>query len=152
MSLNAALLRSSFELIVERAPNLTHHFYDVFFARYPHVRPMFSRTMREKQEQMLTSALVAVLDHVEDAPWLTQTLHGLGARHVGYGVTTEMYGWVGECLLQALSDVAGSDWTPELAQEWTKAYGVISSLMLAGAAQVEARASVQAVRPSASAH
>jgi hypothetical protein len=28
-----------------------------------------------------------VLDHLEDAPWLTDTLGALGAKHVGYGVT-----------------------------------------------------------------
>ena len=38
MPLNNELLRSSFELVVERAPNLTERFYDILFARYPQTR------------------------------------------------------------------------------------------------------------------
>jgi hemoglobin-like flavoprotein len=84
---------------------------------------------------MLGAALVAVLDHLEDASWLTSTLKGMGAKHVEYGVTTEMYGWVGASLLATLAEVGGKDWTPELAAAWTEAYGAIASLMQAGAAE-----------------
>jgi len=114
MSLNVDLLRQSFELVVERAPDLTHRFYEILFERYPATREMFSAARRGQQENMLTQALVAVMDHLEDAPWLTSTLHGLGARHVHYGVSDEMYAWVGDALLSTLAEVAGDDWTPEL--------------------------------------
>jgi hemoglobin-like flavoprotein len=79
----------------------------------------------------LTSALVAVLDHLEDAPWLQTTLGALGAKHVGYGVTREMYDWVGASLLATLAEVAGPAWTPDLQGAWSEAYGAIASLMQA---------------------
>lgn len=82
---------------------------------------------------MLQDAIVAVVDHVEDATWLTTTLHGLGGRHVGYGVTDEMYDWVGECLLATLAELAGEAWTPPVALAWTEAYGEIAGLMKEGA-------------------
>ena len=78
---------------------------------------------------MLTDALVAVIDHLEDAPWLTGTLAALGAKHKEYGVTPEMYGWVGASLLAALAEAAGKDWTPEAEKAWTDAYGAIVGLM-----------------------
>lgn len=133
--LNAEVLRSSFELVVTRSPSLTKRFYEIFFTRFPEVRPMFgaSPARQAHQEKMLTDALVAVLDHVEDAPWLTRTLFSLGERHVGYGVRDEMYGWVGECLLATLSEVAGAAWTGEVEKAWTDAFGAIVSLMLDGA-------------------
>jgi hemoglobin-like flavoprotein len=59
----------------------------------------------------------------------------MGAKHVDYGVTTEMYGWVGESLLATLAEVAGADWTPPLAIAWTEAYGAIAGLMQMGAAE-----------------
>ena len=132
MSLNVHALRQSFELVVERAPDLTHRFYDILFARYPEARPLFGRSSRPAQEQMLTAALAAVLDHLEDASWLRSTLGALGERHTGYGVTAEMYGWVGESLLATLAEVAGSAWTAEVAAAWTEAYGAIASMMMAG--------------------
>jgi len=134
MALNVPALRSSFDLVVGRAPDLAHRFYDVFFTRYPQVKPMFTRD-RDRQEQMLTEALVAVLDHLEDAPWLVSSLGSLGRKHVDYGVTSEMYAWVGECLLATLADVAGDDWNDDLARAWTNAYGAIAGLMQEGAAR-----------------
>jgi hemoglobin-like flavoprotein len=133
MALDIELLRSSFSLVADRAPALTARFYQIFFARYPQVRPMFQRNAPQKQQEMLQRALVAVLDNLEDASWLRETLGALGAKHLDYGVTEEMYGWVGECLLATLAEVAGSDWSPALAAAWTDAYGAVSGLMIAGA-------------------
>jgi hemoglobin-like flavoprotein len=135
MSLNVPLLRSSFDLVVERQPQLTRRFYEILFERYPQVRPLFHRNKPELQEKMLTDALVAVMDHLEDAPWLTATLKGVGTKHVGYGVTKEMYGWVGASLLATLAEVAKDDWSPALEAAWTDAYGAIAGLMQAGAPQ-----------------
>jgi hemoglobin-like flavoprotein len=139
MSLNVPVLRSSFELVVERAPDITRRFYDILFTRYPHTRSLFTRNSSDRQQQMLTQALAAVIEHLEDGQWLSTTLHSMGARHVGYGVTNDMYAWVGESLLAALRDAAGSDWSPELEQAWTDAYAAISGLMLAGAASAAPR-------------
>jgi len=135
MGLNVEVLRNSFNLVVERSPQVTHRFYQILFDRYPATRDMFPAERRQNQEAMLTQALVAVLDHLEDAPWLTSTLHGLGAKHVGYGVTPEMYDWVGASLLATLAEACGSDWTPEVESAWVEAYGAIAGLMKAGAGQ-----------------
>jgi hemoglobin-like flavoprotein len=135
MSLNIKLLRKSFELVVERSPQLTHRFYEILFERYPQTAAMFPPNRRARQEGMLTEALVAVVDHLEDAPWLTSSLHALGAKHLDYGVSDEMYGWVGDALLRTLAEVAGSAWSPELEAAWAEAFGAIAGLMQEGARQ-----------------
>jgi hemoglobin-like flavoprotein len=129
MALNVPVLRSTFDLVVERQPLLVRRFYEILFNRYPQVKPLFGRNGAAAQEKMLTEALVAVVDHLEDAPWLTGTLGTLGAKHKEYGVTAEMYGWVGASLLAALAEAAGKDWSPEAEAAWTEAYGAIVSLM-----------------------
>jgi hemoglobin-like flavoprotein len=133
MGLNVALLRSSFDLVLEREPHLTVRFYDNLFARYPQARPLFHRSPRATQEKMLADALVSVIDHLEDAPWLVEKLGAIGIKHAEYGVTAEMYPWVGDALVATLADVAGPDWNAELASEWGAAYGAITSMMLSGA-------------------
>jgi len=133
MSLDVDALRASFDTVVERAPDVTRRFYDVLFARYPEVRPLFSRNTRDKQEAMLTRALVAVIEHLEDPTWLGQTLRAMGAKHVAYGVTEEMYGWVGESLLATLAEVLGDEWTPRVRDAWTAALGAIAGAMIEGA-------------------
>lgn len=135
MSLNVPLLRKSFDLVVERQPQLTTRFYEILFSRYPQAQPLFSRNSRQAQAEMLQQALVSVIEHLEDASWLEETLGAMGRKHVDYGVTDEMYDWVGASLLATLAEVAGADWTPELEQAWKDAYGAIASLMQKGAKQ-----------------
>jgi len=134
MSLDIHLLRSSFALVVEREPELTRRFYEILFADYPQTRALFGRHSDRAREQMLRDALVAVVDRLEDTVWLQTTLGTLGRRHTGYGVTAEMYDWVGASLLATLAEIAGDDWTDRHAQVWAEAYGVIASAMQAGAA------------------
>src|ERR1041384_8203611 len=95
MGLNVSLLRESFEVVATANPKFTTRFYEILFERYPQARPLFPANGIARQAEMLTSALVAVLDHLEDAPWLKDTLGALGSKHVGYGVKREMYDWVG---------------------------------------------------------
>lgn len=133
MALDPQLLRRSFELVTERQPQLTKRFYEVLFERYPQARPLFGRNAAANQEKMLQDALVAVMDHLEDASWLSSTLTGMGKKHVEYGVTNEMYGWVGASLLATLAEAAGPQWTPQLEAAWSEAYGAIAGLMQQGA-------------------
>jgi hemoglobin-like flavoprotein len=121
--------------VIERQPKLTPRFYEILFSRYPQVRPLFARNPNDAQAQMLQEALVAVMDHIEDASWLEQTLMAMGKKHVDYGVTDEMYDWVGASLLATLAEAAGEAWTPELEAAWATAFGAISGLMQKGAAQ-----------------
>jgi hemoglobin-like flavoprotein len=132
--LNGELLRTSLELVLERQPEITPRFYEILFARYPQVQPLFGLNSSERQAKMLQEAIVAVVDHVDDATWLASTLGGMGRQHVGYGVRPEMYAYVGECLLATLAEIAGSAWTPAVERAWTDAFGAIRDLMLAGAA------------------
>jgi hemoglobin-like flavoprotein len=135
MSLNVDLLRSSFELVLDRQPELTPRFYEILFSRYPQARPLFGRRSQAEQAKMLQEALVAVVDHLEDAGWLESNLKAMGVKHVDYGVTDEMYDWVGDSLLSTIAEVAGDDWTSELEAAWKEAYGAISALMKQGAAE-----------------
>lgn len=135
MTLDPTILRASFELVIDRRPDLTMRFYEILFERNPQLAPMFRRD-RQAQSKMLAGAISAVLDHLEDAPWLTTTLGALGAKHVEYGVTEQMYGLVGDALLATLAEVAAEAWTPEVANQWIEAYTAIASMMQAGAKAV----------------
>ncbi|HVH47158.1 MAG TPA: globin domain-containing protein [Labilithrix sp.] len=130
--LNAELLRSTFQLVTEREPAITGRFYEILFERYPQVRPLFGGNSARAQQEMLQGALVAVIEHLEDTNWLASTLAALGRKHVAYGVTREMFDWVGEALLATLAEVAKDAWNHEVAQAWQDAYEAIRDLMLVG--------------------
>jgi hemoglobin-like flavoprotein len=154
MSLDIDVLRDSFALVAERETAVALRFYEILFERYPQTRSMFRRSSVE-QAQMLTQALVAVVEHLEDSTWLGSTLHALGAKHVEYRVRDEMYDWVGECLIAALEDCLGPAFSPRVKLAWIGAYGAVAGLMKAGAASVissQSRppGSMQPARPQSS--
>ncbi|UDY23799.1 globin domain-containing protein [Nocardioides sp. Kera G14] len=126
------LLTESLVLVDGQEEALTPRFYEILFTRYPQVRPMFSADIAP-QAKMLRSAVLAVLDNLDDSVWLTDTLGALGAKHSGWGVTPPMYDAVAECMIAAMEELGGSAWTPAMTAEWTGALGAVASLMLAGA-------------------
>lgn len=140
MTLDVNALRESFA-VAAGDPELVSRFYDHLFARYPSVRPLFGGRVSPGQREMLTRALVAVIDQLEEPDKLMPNLRGLGARHVRYGVTEQMYPWVGECLLVTLAEACGASWTPRAFEAWRTAYGAIASAMMEGAASATLRAS-----------
>ena len=72
--------------------------------RQPELSVLFGRRSAEAQGRMLLEAVVAVVDHLQDMPWLDHTLRALGARHVDYGVTEEMYPLVASALIDTLAE------------------------------------------------
>jgi len=110
--MDIARLRTSFQLVVDREPFVLERFYEVLFERHPQAQPLFGRNSRKAQAQMLTQALVSVLDKIEDADWLSETLGAMGAKHVGYGVADAIDDWVDRAARGPLPEVRAAGWTP----------------------------------------
>lgn len=126
---DARLLSASYELVLQRDAEFPVLFYEILFARHPEVRPLFYRNTLGAQRKMLGQTLMAIVDHYDDPAWLAQTLAPLGKEHVGYGVTTEMYEWVGDALVDAIARVCASDWSAEYEGAWKRAYATIARYM-----------------------
>jgi len=74
---------------------------------------------------------VQTLPRLDDL--LTHT-RALGARHAGYGVKVADYQTVGDSLLAALEAVLGASMDDQTRQAWSRAYNLVSEIMLEGAA------------------
>lgn len=127
------LLYQSLEWAAEKDPVITNRFYEILFARYPQVRPLFGRNSQGNQAKMLQDAIVMALEHLDDGQWLADTIGGVGAKHLDYGVTDDMYPMVGECLIATLAEHCGERWTQAHEDAWGRTYGALTSLALAGA-------------------
>ena len=151
--LKVELLEQSFALVAPQADDLVSTFYDNLFTDYPAARPLFEHSDMAKQKQMLKGGLVTVVENLRKPEILSKALKGLGARHVKYGALPEHYPLVGNSLLKALEQHAGSAWTTDVKDAWVGAYGAITELMLEGAdydkkdVQLEAAAAVPAETP-----
>lgn len=127
------LLRESLERVLEREEAFTLRFYEILFERFPQALPLFGRKSQQAQAEMLQEAIIAVVEHVEDGVWMSETLETMGRIHVDYQVTEEMYPWVGECLIATLKEISGPDWSEAVEASWGHAYAVISGAMIEGA-------------------
>jgi hemoglobin-like flavoprotein len=132
MDMDIHTLRWSFRRLSPSADALTHRFYEVLFARFPAVRPLFEGVTLEDQQRKLVRALALVVRHLEEPNFLQAYLEGLGAIHAAYGVQPADYEAVRECLIAALAETAGASWTEPEHEAWLAAIDRISEVMLVG--------------------
>jgi hemoglobin-like flavoprotein len=128
-----ALIQRNLDVVTENAPDLTLRFYATLFQRHPELQLLFGRRSAEAQGRMLLEAVVAVVDHLQDMPWLDVTLRALGAKHVEYGVTEEMYPLVASALIDTLRAASGEHWDDPTAEAWSDALTFVAGRMMAGA-------------------
>ena len=129
--MDAELLETSLALVDTPDDGLTTRFYAVLFERHPSVRPMFSDDIG-RQAKMLRSAIISMVDHLDDPTWLAETLGQLGARHASWGVVAPMYDAVTECMVAAMAEIGGAAWTTQMTDAWIEALDAVSGLMLLG--------------------
>ncbi|MEU2117056.1 globin domain-containing protein [Streptomyces sp. NPDC016459] len=132
-----ALIRASVSVVEPLAADMTVYFYAILFARYPEVRPLFPPGM-DAQRGRLLRALLRIVDLVDDPESLVRFCGHLGRDHRKFGTLRDHFPAVGECLLASLARYAGPAWTQDIADAWTKAYGVVADVMI-GAAEEDAR-------------
>lgn len=130
--LDVNALRASF-LVAAQDPDLMLRFYARLFSRHPSLCRLFDGRVMPVQSELVTRALFALLDQLEQPALLRKNLHALGVRHLRYGVSEEMYAWVGVCFVDTLAESLGTSWTPRIQVAWQEAYGVVAALMVEGA-------------------
>ncbi len=128
------IMESTFDnIIAAKADELVEIFYATMFARYPAVAALFAKVDMKKQKKHLINALVFVRSNLRKDPTLViKTLEDMGKRHINYGTLPEHYPVVKECMLFAMSKVAGSQWTPEINNIWDQKLSLVNTVMIEG--------------------
>ena len=130
-------VQDSYAKVAPIADQAAAIFYDRLFTVAPAVRPLFRGDMK-KQGAMLMKAIGLAVENLHQPETLTETLHALGSRHVGYGAKAEHYPVVGEALLWTLEQGLGDDFDPATRDAWAAAYGLLAEVMQEGAAARDA--------------
>jgi hemoglobin-like flavoprotein len=126
-----SILRDTLALALAREEEFPARFYHRLFVSHPDIRALFHRHAPAALRKMFAQKLTALVDHLEDPAWLERELAALATSHNGYGVTAEMYPWVGEALISTLAEACGDAWTPEADRAWRDVYAAITRAMLA---------------------
>jgi hemoglobin-like flavoprotein len=122
------LVQTSFARVAPIADTAAALFYQRLFELDPSVRALFKSELTEQGRKLMQMIGVAVrgLDRLDE---LGLAVRDLGTRHAAYGVKDGHYETVGAALLWTLERGLGSEFTPEVEQAWTAAYGVLAATM-----------------------
>ena len=126
-------LKQSWARVARHGDAVPAYFYAALFTAYPELRTMFPVSMSAQRDR-LVAALGKMVSRVDELESVVPFVQGLGRDHRRFDVKPDHYPQVGEALLATLAHFLDEDWTPELAADWTAAYGVISSVMVEAAA------------------
>jgi hemoglobin-like flavoprotein len=127
-----ALVQSSFEKVAPIADAAAAMFYERLFEIAPETRPLFRNDMKE-QRQKLMAALGTVVRSLDRLDSILPAVKALAVSHARYGVKPQHYEPVGAALLWTLQQGLGDGFTPETAEAWRTAYGLLSETMIAEA-------------------
>lgn len=129
-------LKRNFARVAAHGDEVPLFFYSHLFLTHPEVRGLFPVSMAVQRDRLF-SALGRIVSEAADTDRLVPILEGLGRDHRKFGTVAAHYPAVGESLLATIAYFSGAEWTPELAQEWTEAYTLISQVMSEAAAADE---------------
>lgn len=128
------LIQESFRKVVPIADTAATVFYGRLFEIAPEVKPLFKGDM-SLQGAKLMATLGMVVAGLNDLSKIVPAAESLARRHVAYGVKEAHYAPVGAALLWTLERGLGPDFTPETKEAWAEAYAILSSVMIAAAAE-----------------
>jgi NAD(P)H-flavin reductase/hemoglobin-like flavoprotein len=134
--MDTAALKASWGNVAAAGDDVPLYFYSHLFLSHPEVRPMFPIQMSGQRDK-LVAALGAVVSNVDEIDNVVPLLEQLGRDHRRFSVVTEHYSAVGASLLATLKKFLGHRWTPDLADTWAQAYGLVAKVMVAAAEQHE---------------
>lgn len=126
------LVQQSFSEVAPISEQAAVMFYDRLFELAPQVKLMFPADMTEQRRKVMAT-LAAMVNGLGNLASILPAASALAKRHVSYGAKPEHYPVVGAALRWTLEKGLGPDWTPEVADAWTKAYGTLSGFMISEA-------------------
>jgi NAD(P)H-flavin reductase/hemoglobin-like flavoprotein len=127
--MDPARLKDSWNTVVAYGDQVPLFFYSSLFLAHPETRSLFAPSMAVQRDR-LVNALGQVISNVDELDAVVPVLQQLGRDHRKFSATNAHYPAVGEALLATLEHFLDDRWTPELAEDWAAAYGIVSKVMM----------------------
>lgn len=134
--MDVAALKRSWARVGGLGDQVPLYFYSHLFLSHPELREMFPISMAAQRDR-LVGALGRIVSTVDQLDRATEFIQQLGRDHRRFTVIAPHYDAVGTSLLATLAHFLGDDWTPQVAGDWAKAYGIIAKVMVLAAEDAE---------------
>lgn len=131
-------VRSTFCRVLEQHPEFASVFYERLFARAPRFETYFDGGNMVQHSGMLYRALSAVIDKLDDGPFLAESLEHVGRAHAHLNLQADDFAVFAEVMLETLNELLGpATWTPNAEDSWRGALTMICHHVMRGAARPE---------------
>jgi len=124
-----ALAQNSWLAVAADEGRAAQLFYEQLFEQHPSVKPMFSDNMTIQQLKFM-AILTTVVESLGNLESIRGEIEDMGKRHKDYGALPEHYPAVGAVLVQTLSEILGSKFTPEVEEAWSSIYNRLADIMI----------------------
>ncbi|MGM4871095.1 globin [Bradyrhizobium barranii subsp. apii] len=119
MSAPSNPIENSFELAASRCADLTPLVYQRLFEQHPETQTMFrSQGSELVMGSMLALTIEAILDFAGERRGHFRLIACEVASHDGYGTPRDLFIAFFAVIRDALRDLLGDEWSPEIAQAW----------------------------------
>ncbi len=111
-------------------------FYEVFLGRSPEAQSYFLGIDMKRQALVLTMSVSLIEEYYSSGyPATEKYLKYLGTRHHSHAIPKELFPKWREAMIETLRRFLASEWTDELATEWTNAIDLCAGVMFEGYSQ-----------------
>ena len=119
MSAPSNPIENSFELAASRCADLTPLVYQRLFEQHPETQTMFrSQGSELVMGSMLALTIEAILDFAGERRGHFRLIACEVTSHDGYGTPRELFIAFFAVIRDALRDLLGDEWSPEIARAW----------------------------------
>ncbi|HUL41545.1 MAG TPA: globin domain-containing protein [Burkholderiales bacterium] len=122
------LVKTSFDKLAAMPDQVGEMFYQRLFELDPNARQLFWGNMRE-QGKALFLMLDMVVNSLDIQDKIVPIIFDLGKRHAMYGVRDRHYQPFEQAMMDTLSNVVGSDFTPDVRKAWSAAFAFLADIM-----------------------
>jgi nitric oxide dioxygenase len=127
-----ATVKSTIPLLESAGVAITDHFYKRMFRLNPELKNIFNMANQAngRQQFALFSAIAAYAKNIDNLSVLAQLVERVAHKHTSFFIQPQHYDIVGHHLIETLRELAPQDFTPEVEQAWSEAYGALANIFI----------------------
>lgn len=123
------LIKATLPLMQEHGEAIATKTYEILFAQYPQVKPLFAKAPPH-QPKILARSTILYAEHIDNLSAINEALNKIAHKHVAADVHPGHYPMFGLSFIQALREVLGKSASEEVILAWKDAYFYFADLLI----------------------
>lgn len=126
------IVKSTVPLLAEGGTAVTQHFYRRMFQHNPELNDIFNMSNQHtgRQIEALFQAIAAYAQNIDNLSVLKHMVERIAQKHTSFHIKPDDYNIVGHHLIETLRELLPEQFTQEVEQAWTNAYGVLANIFI----------------------